>query len=108
LADDAATGRAKSGLSARNARACAGVVPPGRHRRQGGGLVVALAGGGGLAQADGAAAAGAALVLELAFPRPGDAGPGAGQPESDAGLGDDLDQAGAAAGGVLAQPVEQS
>src|SRR5206468_4006159 len=76
--------------------------------RRPGGLVVALAGGGGLAQADRAAAAGAALALELAFPGAGDAGPGAGQAEGDAGLGDDLDQPGAAAGGVLAQPLQQS
>jgi hypothetical protein len=48
------------------------------------------------------------LVLELAFLRPGDAGPQPGDAEADGGLGDDLDKAGAAAVLVLAQPVQQS
>jgi hypothetical protein len=39
-------------------------------------------------------AAGPALALELPFPGPSDRGPGAGQAEGDAGLGDYLDEAG--------------
>src|SRR6266511_619995 len=84
--------------------------PSGRHRR--GPLVccavVPAAGSCVLVEADGAAAAGAALLLELPLAGAGDARPGAGQVEADPGLGDDLDQAGAAAGGVLAQGLQQS
>jgi hypothetical protein len=57
--------------------------------------------------ADRAVAAGAALALELAFAGAGDAGPGAGQPEADAGLGDDLQQPGRPATKMLGQPVIQ-
>jgi hypothetical protein len=47
------------------------------------------------------------LALELPLAGSGDARPGAGQAEADAGLGDDLDEAGAAAGQMLGHPVVQ-
>jgi hypothetical protein len=50
-----------------------------------------------LVEADGAAAAGTALLLELPLPGSGDARPDSGQAEGDPGLGDHLDQPGAAA-----------
>jgi hypothetical protein len=50
-------------------------------------------------------AAGPTLAFQLPFPSPGHARPGPGQPKADAGLGDDFDQAGTAAGQVLGYPV---
>jgi hypothetical protein len=60
-----------------------------------------------LVLADGAVAAGPTLAFQLPFPSPGHARPGTGQAEADPGLGDDLDQAGAAAGLMLGHPVVQ-
>jgi hypothetical protein len=73
--------------------------PPGRHCRAllDGNLAAPVAGGGMLVEADGAAAAGTALLLELPLPGSGDARPDSGQAEGDPGLGDHLDQPGAAA-----------
>jgi hypothetical protein len=45
------------------------------------------------------------LAFELPLPSPGHTRPGAGQPEADAGLGNDLDQAGAPAGQMLCHSV---
>jgi hypothetical protein len=52
-------------------------------------------------------AAGPTLELQLPLPSPSDTRPGAGEAEADAGLGDDLDEAGTAAGQVLGHPVVQ-
>ena len=60
-----------------------------------------------LVLADRAVAAGPTLAFQLPLPGPGDARPGSGQPEADPGLGDDFDEAGAAAGLMLGHPVVQ-
>jgi hypothetical protein len=52
-------------------------------------------------------AAGPTPALQLPFPGPGHAWPGAGEAKVDAGLGDDLDEAGPAAGLVLGHPALQ-
>jgi hypothetical protein len=56
--------------------------------------------------ADRAQRGGAALAFELAFPVAA-ALPGAGEGEADPGGGDDLQEAGAAAGAMLGQPCVQ-
>jgi hypothetical protein len=57
--------------------------------------------------ADRAVAAGPTLAFQLPLPGPGHARPGAGETKADAGLGDDLDEAGSPAGQMFGHPVVQ-
>jgi hypothetical protein len=76
-----------------------GLLVVGRPAGDAAGLAVVLA--------DRTEPAGATLAFQLAFAGPGDAGPGAGQPKADPGLGNDLDEAGPPAGQMLCHPMIQ-